>query len=654
MQFQGTLVPQTRNWLLGLVLLLSFVLYANCLFNGFVYDDHSQIERNPLVHSFKYTGTLFGTSLLAQQGKQAVPNFYRPMTNFSFLLGYELFGLSPVGFHLGNILLHCIAVWLVFFVGSALFGSEALGLLSALVFALHPVHVEPVAWIDGVGDPLVTVFLLLSFWFFLRLGKPAVPRQGIVYLALLGTFALALFTKETAIVFPVLGTVFEHFYRDDRRQTRLSQKLFRYGPLWLTFFAYLAVRIVSVGRLVPARLHMEITPVEGFLSAFALIGQYARKIVWPTPLILFYPFQKSTSLSDPQVLIGLSVCGGLIALFLFLWKRAHLHSFAVLWMVLGIAPTLNSRWMTASVFAERYLYLSSVGFSWLSAGALLWMWQKSVLHHRAIHWGAVSAFALLAVFAVRATFLRTFDWRNDRSLVVSTLAVLPDSPHMHVENGMFKWADGDHTEAEREWHLALRYKPDSVEAMAYLGFAKLEESQYTEAIPYLQKAIELNPRYATPHVYLAEIYAAQGKPEAAEAEFLRALEIHPTDTEALNGFGQFYLDQGRLDEAAQQFRTSVEIYSELSAWSALGKIYDSQEVSDKAEEAWRHVLEFERFSPGAHRSLGQIYLSRQQWKAAEEEFQACLLLDPADPVALAGLKKIQNFSGAQALPGSKN
>ena len=109
-----------------------------------------------------------------------------------------------------------------------------------------------------------------------------------------------------------------------------------------------------------------------------------------------------------------------------------------------------------------------------------------------------------------------------------------------------------------------------------------------------------------------------------------------------------------LEEAAQQFRTSVEIYSELSAWSSLGKIYNSQEVSDKAEEAWRHVLEFERFSPSAHRSLGQIYLSRQQWKAAEGEFQACLLLDPADPVALAGLKKIQNFAGAQALPGSKN
>jgi protein O-mannosyl-transferase len=654
MQFQRTLAPQTRNRLLGLILLLSFALYANCLFNGFVYDDHSQIERNPFVHSFRYVGTLFGTSLLAQQGKQAVPNFYRPLTNFSFLMGYELFGLSPFGFHLMNVVLHCIAVWLVFYVGSSLFGSESLGLLSALIFALHPVHVEPVAWIDSVGDPQVTVFLLLSFWFFLRLGKPDVPRQGLVYLGLLGTFALGLFTKETAMVFPVLVTVFEHFYRSDHQQTRFWQKLQRYGPVWLTFVAYLALRTVSVGRLVPARLHTEITPGEGLLSAFALIGLYARKILWPTPLIAFYPFQKSTALSDPRVLIGLGVCLALFMLFLFLWKRAPLYSFALFWMCLSVAPTLNSRWMTASVFAERYLYLPSVAFSWLIAGALLWMWQRTELRARAVRWGVVFACAMLALLAVRATFARTFDWRNDRSLIVSTLAVLPDSPHTRVEYGAFKWAEGDHAEAERQWHLALSYKPDSVEAMWNLGFAKLEEKQYDEAIGYLQKAIELKPRYARPHVYLAQICVAQGKPQAAETEFRLALEIHPTDTAALNALGQFYLDQGRLEEAAQQFRASVEIYSDLSAWSALGKIYDLQKEPDKAEVAWRHVLEFERFNPSAHRSLGEIYLSRQQWKAAESEFQACLLMNPTDRVALAGLEKIHSVSGAQALPGAHN
>jgi Flp pilus assembly protein TadD len=302
--------------------------------------------------------------------------------------------------------------------------------------------------------------------------------------------------------------------------------------------------------------------------------------------------------------------------------------------------------MTASVFAERYLYLPSVGFSWLCAGALLWVWRRIEWRAGLIRWGAVSASILVALLAARATAARTLDWRSDRTLIVSTLAVLPTSPHMRVEYGMLKWAEGNHAAAEHEWQLALTYKPDSVEALADLGFAKLEEKQYAEAIPYLEKAIELSPRFAAPHVYLARVFAAQGKPEAAESEFRQALAIHPTNTDALKALGQFYLAQGRPDEAALAFRASVEIYSDSSAWSELGKIYDRQNDSEEAEKAWRHVLELEPFDPDAHRSLGQIYLARRQWRSAAGEFEACLLMDPADPVALAGLRKIRDLSGS--------
>jgi len=220
MDAPGTIAPQTRSRLLGVLLLFNFLLYGNCLFNGFVFDDHSQIELNPYVHSFRYVGKLFGTSLLAQQGKQAVPNFYRPLTNFTFLAGYKLFGESPLGYHLISILLHCTAIWLVFLVGSRLFRSDWLGLLAAFLFSVHPVHVEPIAWIDGIGDPLVTVFLLVAFWFYLRLDQPGNSSTIMLSAGMLLTFAAALFTKETAVIFPVLAVIFEHFYRADNARVR--------------------------------------------------------------------------------------------------------------------------------------------------------------------------------------------------------------------------------------------------------------------------------------------------------------------------------------------------------------------------------------------------------------------------------------------------
>jgi Tfp pilus assembly protein PilF len=640
MAVPDTIAPQKRSWLLGGLLLLSFLLYANSVVNGFVYDDHSQIERNPYVHSFEYIGKIFGSSLLAQQGKQAAPNFYRPIVNFSFLLCYKLFGLSPYGFHLISILLNCVVVWLVFVVSAELFSSERLGLIAAALFVLHPIHTEPVAWVDGVSDLYVSVFYLLAFRLFLR-QEHEQGRRGIwVRTGMLASFVLALFSKETAMTFPVLVTVYEHLCRSDRLATSWTQKLSRYGWFWVTQFVYLAVRTISVGRLTPARLHTDISSREALLSALALIGQYAEKLVWPAPLVAFYPFQKSASFADARVLLGLAAAASVGAAFVLLWHRARLYTFALFWMCLTIAPALNPRWMTATVFAERYLYLPSVGFSWLLGGAIWWSWRRPHAWTRHLRWALGASAVIAALLAGREIVERNRDWKDDRTLIVRTLEVRPDSPNMRNDLGLMKWYDGDHDQAERQWQLALSYKPDTVEVLANLGFARLEEKRYDEAIAYLQRAIQLKPQFATPHVHLARVYAAQGKNAAAETEFRRAIEIHPTDFAARKALGQFYLDAGRLPEAEQQFLVSVGVAPDLEAWSGLGEIYNRQHSNDKAEDAWRHVLSFESFNAQAHLSLGRIYLSKGQLAEAQKEFDVCLLMDPANPEALAGRGKI--------------
>jgi Tfp pilus assembly protein PilF len=639
------IAPEKRNLLVGCLLLLSFSLYASAVVNGFVYDDHSQIERNPYVHSFTYIGKIFGSSLLAQQGKQAAPNFYRPIVNFSFLLCYKLFGPSPYGFHLVSVLLNCIVVGLVFVVSAELFSNDWLGLITAAVFALHPIHTEPVAWVDGVSELYVSIFYLLAFWLFLRLGpqQPQLPTRRRV--GMLACFALALFSKEIAMTFPVLVTAYEHFYRSDRLATNWTQKLSRYGGIWVTQVMYLVVRAVSVGRLSPARLHTDITLREVLFSALALIGQYGEKLLWPVPLVAFCPFLKSESFADPHALVGLAVVIVVCAVFVLLWKRARLYTFALLWMCLTTAPALNARWMAATVFAERYVYLPSVGLAWLFAGAIWWCWRKPEPWFRGLRWTLATAAVAVALLAGGEIVARNRDWRDDRALVVSALRVRPDSPYMHNDLGQMLWHEGNHAEAERHWQLALSYRPDTVEVLANLGFARLEEKQYNQAIVYLQRAIELKPRFATPHVYLARVYVAQRKSAEAETEFLRAIEIHPTNIDARNALGQFYLDAGRLPEAEEQFLVSTGITSTLEAWSGLSEIYNRKNVPDEAENAWRQVLLFEAFNARAHLSLGRIYLSKGRLTDAQKEFQDCLLMEPANVEALAGLKRIQAAPG---------
>ncbi len=638
MAMPETIAPRKRSWLLGVLLLLSFLVYANAVVNGFVYDDHTQIERNPYVHSFKYAGAIFGTSLAAEQGKQVLPNYYRPLINFSFLLCYELFGLSPYGFHLISILLNCAVVWLVFVVSAELFSSEWLALIAAAFFALHPIHTEPVVWIDGVSDLYVSVFYLLAFWLFLHQEHAQGRRAIWVRTGMIASFAFALFSKETAMAFPFLVTIYEHVYRSDRLATNWTRKLSRYGGFWVTQLIYLSVRAMVLGTLVPTPLRGDFDRRGVLLTALALTGQYAGKLLWPFPLVAFPPFQRIPSFGDHRVLFGIAASLAVGAAFVLLWKRSRLYTFALFWIFVILAPALNVRYMGANVLAERYLYLPSVGFSWLVAGAIWWCWRRPSAWIRQLRWALGASAVIVALLAGRTIVARNRDWKDDRTLVLRTLEVRPDSPNMRNDLGLMKWYDGDHDEAERQWQLALSYKRDTVEVLANLGFARLEEKRYEEAIPYLQKAIQLKPLFATPHIHLARVYAAEGRNADAENEFRRAIDIYSMNPDARKAWGQYYLDAGRLSEAEQQFLVSVSVAPDLEAWSALGVIYNREHSNDKAEDAWRHVLSFESFNPQAHLSLGRIYLSKGRLSEAQKEFDACLLMEPANPEALAGRK----------------
>lgn len=635
--------PQRRNFLLGSLLFLCLLVYANCAFNGFVYDDHSQIQFNPYVHSFKHVGELFRNSIAVQHGKQAWANSYRPLVNLNFLTCFELFGYSPYGYHLVNIFLHLIVVSLIFVLTSKLLSNDWLGLFAAAMFALHPIHTEPVAWIDGISDPLFSVFYLLAFWFYLRIGQEPMQTGIQLRIGMIFSFFLALLSKETAMNFPVLVTLYEHLYSPDCAQTNWWRKLSRYGWIWVTHGLYLVVRVNVLGTFSPPPMHPAMSRREIFFSALALIGQYGKALVWPLPLVAFAPFRASASFRDAYVLGGGLVCCASAIAFVCLWKRARIYSFAFLWMFLNIAPALNARWMAANVYAERYLYMPSLGFCWLVAGSLLWLWHKAesraVFARGALAGGSV----LLAFLACHEIVVRNRDWKDDQSLILSILKARPDAANARSDYGAMLWFNGSREEAEKQWLVALQYKPDTVEVLSNLGMARLEENRYPEAIAYLQHAIQLQSRFATPHIHLGRVYLAEGKPADAEAEFLRAVDIYPADVQARKSLGQFYFDSGRLKEAEQQFRASIEVAPDSHAWRALGEIYGRENLSDQEQEAWLQALTIEPFDPEAHLSLGRIYLSKGRYPEAQKEFDACLLMEPSNKEALAGMGKLNEL-----------
>jgi tetratricopeptide (TPR) repeat protein len=632
-----------RNWLGGL-LLLAFAVYANTLAGGFLFDDHFQIQQNPYLRGFGHLGKVLTTPVWSFQGSQGLPNFYRPVMTFGYWVCHHAFDDSPLGYHLVSVLLHVAVVGLVFALALELFQEFRIALLAGVVFALHPIHTESVAWIAGVTDVEMTLFFLLAFWCYLRLGDT--PSGAIrLRVAMLVCSALALLSKESAIVLPAVAAIYEHGYRPMRADLPLTAKIRRYAPLWILAAAYLIFRRLMFGALVRTHFHADLTWPQTALSGLALLGQYAGKFLWPWPLCFYYPFHKSTSLAEPYVVAGALVILLSAAAFLVLWRHARIYSFALLWIFVTVAIVLNARWMTGTVFAERYWYLPSVGACWLLGAGIVALWSRLKGAPRSARALATAAALAVGALAASATVLRNRDWKSDRTLCLQTLAVRPRAAHFRVNLAAMDWSAGKRDLAEREWRAALAEDPRDPMALWDMGMAASERKSYAEALDYLNRSTAVAPQYSTPYLYRGHVYQALGRPADAEREFEHAVAISPNGIDERNALGLFLRDAGRPGEAAAQFQASVARAPNVTAWTNLAQICEARRDLSCAERDWQQVLALETFNSLAHLGLGRIALAQGRWQDAAKQFQSALLMDPHNAGALAGLARAEHGKG---------
>ncbi len=496
------------------------------------------------------------------------------------------------------------------------------------------------AWISAVTDVEVTLFCLLTFWFFLQAGQATVARRGWSEGAMVASFALAVLSKEQALMLPVLATTYEHFYRADRKETTPVQKAVRYGPLWLVTLGYLLLRVHLMGAFAHSTQMHVMTTTETLLSALALTGQYLGKLLWPVHLLAFHPFRVSTSIVDLPVLAGAGAVAMGALLFYVLWQRAPAASFGILWLFATLMPVLNARWMSAYVLAERYLYLPSVGFCLVAGWACMALWRALSRRQGILRTGAVAAaFTIIALCIFRISW-RVLDWQNDITLYTESLKTVPDDYRLHDALGLAYWVRGDAARAEPEWQETLRLEPHSAQTLTMLGALYARQRRFELAVPLLGKALQLNPEDTGAYMSLGALYAETGKPDRAEEQFRAAVRLSPMNFTAHNLLGKLYFDSNRLAEAEQQFSQSLECEPNLAAYDHLGFIYMRQGERNRAEEAFKKALAMNSADSHAHFNLGLIYAATGRAAEAEMELNAALAVDPGNPEILSALKKL--------------
>jgi len=636
-----------RSWrglsdttLAALLLLLAWTTYANSLTNGFVYDDRQQILQNPYVTSWKFLPQIFGTTVWSFVGQAGMTNYYRPLMTLSFLLLWKIFGPIPVGFHLFSLVLHSAVVLLVFFVGGRLFNDVRIGWLAALVFAVHPVHTEAVAWIASITDLEMTLFFLFGFWIF-----SSAPRLNWRnHLSLGAAFSLALLSKEPALMLLPLGIFFEFFLRANHNQTSAPKKLRRCSALILVAIAYLALRIALFGKLAPVLQHPQIGWSGAIYSAFASISEYFRLLIWPTGLSAFHVFHASLSLWNFEVLAGLCIFLASLLVMLFTLRRSPAISFCIAWIGFTLAPVLNARWMAANVVAERYLYLPSAGFCWLAAALAVWVWDTALKLRMATRvFRMASAAFLMAVIAmsILSTIRRNRVWASDFTLYTRTLETDPDADIIRSNLAGVYFEQGDLTRAEEEWKRALAGKPDNVLTMNALGVLYSKEKRYNEASAMFQRAIATKPLWGEAHYNYAILLHEKHDEPAAMKEFQKAIKLSPLSSEAHLWYGKALLDDGRMKEAEMELQRSLELRPSAAGWSSLADLYIEMGRNREAESALQRLLRDNPYDGEAHLRLARLFESTGQREGARKEYEAVLTTDPRNQEALAALARLK-------------
>lgn len=496
------------GWALPVIVLaVALLASAGSLRNGFVYDDIPQVVRNPWIRDFGQFPTVFSTGAWDYAGTAS--NYYRPMMHVAYTATFGLFGLDPRGFHAVNVLLHAAVCLVLFACSRGLLRRSGLtgrtpALLAAgaaLLFAVHPIHTEVVYWIGGVPDLLVALFLLAALHLYSSLPDDGSPGAWPRLSAAAACFFLALLSKEVALVFPGILVAHDLAFRSWSRRGVRRQAL-AYLPFAGAFLVYFALRVNALGALAPVRRHAELGPFEVLLNVFPLLGKYLLKLLVPAGLTVFHAFDPVTSAGDLRVLAGITAVLAFAALGLLLWRTGGLGFLAWSVLLLPLLPVLYVPALGDNPFAERYLYLPSVGFAWLlvlgahriAAGRP--RWTPAV----------IAAGALLFTVYAFGTVTRQAAWASDRTLWADAAAKSPDAAVPHYNLAIALQGEGRLPEAEQSFLSALRIQPSPV-AWTSLGALYRQLGRTDDALVALQAALQLQPDYAPALEHLRQLRA---------------------------------------------------------------------------------------------------------------------------------------------------
>ncbi len=602
--------------------------------------------------------------------------FWHPLTWLSLMLDFQWYGLNPMGFHWTNLIFHVASALLLFLVLNRMTGAMWRSAFVAALFAVHPLHVESVAWVAERKDVLSTFFWMLSMWAYVYyVGRPGLARYGLVLLA----FVFGLMSKTMVVTLPFVFLLLDWWplgrcrsVKSDRTEPSAADGLSNVPKRTRDVAMRLVLEkipfiVLSIGSVIITYIAEQgigaIKTIE--TTSLAVRGAnvlmsyatYIGKMLWPMHLAVYYPHPGSWPIWQVMgagfVLLGLSF---------FVWRSARRYPYLAvgwLWYLGTLVPVAGFIRIGAHCMADRYTYVPLIGLFIMAAWGFTDLFTRWSRRREALTASAVVILCALSVM----TWIQLRHWQNSITLFQHTLAVTKNNYVIQNNMGAALAETGEAEQALTYYRNALGIKPDDVDARYNMGNILIRLDRPREAVAQYAEVLRLKPGLATAHNNMGLALLLLGKTDDAIAHFNEALRIDPAFEQARHNLnrisagrtqhraadvtmpdpskadrntaegkvnvGLSLVARGRVGDAISCFQEALKIDPKLAeAHVNLGLAYAYTQRLDEAVVHFRKALKIKPKMFEAHNSLGVALARQGKLKEAVPEFKEALRINP--------------------------
>ena len=653
-------------WCLLALVALGVFAFGNGLNGVFVFDDVPSLLQNPSLERIWPPWT-------ALQPQPETTLSGRPVANLTFALNRALNGVNPVGYHVGNILIHLCAGLAVFgiarrtlrratFPADVQAAAAPIALTMAALWLVHPLQTESVTYVVQRVESLMGLWYLLTLYCFIRAVESQAPRRWYALSVLACTLGMG--TKEVMVSAPITVFLYDRAFVAGSLRAAWQQRKQFYLCLAASWLLLALLVLATPNRGGSAGLAAGVSAWRYGLTQCRAILMYLRLTVWPHPLVFFYGDDVVHGFADVAIsaICVVLLLGGTA---LALWRN-RMVGWVGFWFFAILAPSSSIVPVVTQSMAEHRMYLSLAAMSALIVyGSFRWLRQGSF---------AVWAVAVLTLCV--ATNARNRVYQSETMVWIDTVAKVPDNPRAYDCLGGVLAAAGRYAEAAEAFQHAITARPDYFYSYSNLGVVLEKLGDKAGAKQALERALAINPRHYAANFSLAELLRTEGDYAGARQRYLAAIDVMPREAAPRLQLAMIEMDHGNSDAAIESFREELKLRpNDAASWMNLGILLSEQRRLTEALQAFECAVravpdsgqahfnlgyaltlagrttdaihEYERaiaLDPkmvDAHLNLGTALAALGQYPAAIEQFEAVLKLDPNHATARASLSTMQ-------------